>query len=531
MLRLGWIVTQLAAWLAFALCFVIPAAAAARDIWASQDWQSAALGPRRLGLIGNGIALTAIVAVTSQIPGVLIAAGLLAARRLAAFTRWVAIFVLLVPPYVYAYAWSLPLLPAGVGSFALTQTSWLTRLGTHGRAIWCLTCWCAPLAGFILAIGWRNAGRPAYRLALADAGPLRGILSAAAPAMRLWLLLSMSVVAGVTLTEYAVPNLCLVQTWNTEVLAEIQASAARGRALLLAWPLLALVALLILIWVPFRRSAAALINDLTHTSIDDTLGQDSRLAQRLQLAAVMVVSLLLLSPMAVLLGWLRAPLRIVQWTPQMTATWPTAIGWAALAGCFASLIGLIALPIYETGRLQNLVRGLAFTLVLVAALSPPALIGDAFAAAYLPVPLISNHGVIVSLVTAARFAIVPSLAIALAARTLNRDAVDLAQLDRAARGERFWLVELPILAPVVAAAALIVFLLSMGEVAASQLVAPAGVGNVAVTLLNQIHFGRNDDTIAMCLHQALLVGAVAMAVLFFSRPRPKRSLFAFRTTR
>jgi ABC-type spermidine/putrescine transport system permease subunit II len=64
--------------------------------------------------------------------------------------------------------------------------------------------------------------------------------------------------------------------------------------------------------------------------------------------------------------------------------------------------------------------------------------------------------------------------------------------------------------------------LSFTEVAATQLVRPPGVGNLAITLLNAIHFGRNDEVVAMCLYVMLLVIAAAGGLLLLRRGRWSR---------
>ena len=55
-------------------------------------------------------------------------------------------------------------------------------------------------------------------------------------------------------------------------------------------------------------------------------------------------------------------------------------------------------------------------------------------------------------------------------------------------------------------------LFSFTEVPATLLVCPPGVKNVALTMLNNIHYGRNDEIVAMSLYLMLLVAVVITAV-------------------
>lgn len=468
-------------------------------------------------------------AVAAQIPAALLAAGLCAGGRTTAVTRWFALLVLLTPPYVYAYAWSLPLLPGGVASFALTQHTWLAALGTYVRAIVCLACWSAPLSAFLLAAAWKRAGRPAYRLALLDSPAHAALLRAGLPAMRLWIGLSTSVIAALALTEYSVPHLCLVQTWNTEVLAEIQSAGPNGRALLLGWPLLVLVLLIALAWWPLRQRIAPLLLDMgRYEDLETDLGGKAVGRSGVARLATAAAVVLLLSPFIVLLSWLQSPARIIQIPATTRQVWLGALSWAVVAGVFALLIAVPVVagfsertanrPAVALGRMA---RGLLIAVALFFAIAPPALVGDAFVAAYLRLPWIYNHGVIISLVGAARFAFIPLLVVWLASRTRDLGTDEMARTDRADRAQRFWHVAVPQCMRPALCAALMVSLLTLGEVAAVQLVQPAGVGSVAMTLLNQIHFGRNDEIIAMCLHVGAVVGVVSWLALLVTRTATK----------
>jgi ABC-type Fe3+ transport system permease subunit len=85
---------------------------------------------------------------------------------------------------------------------------------------------------------------------------------------------------------------------------------------------------------------------------------------------------------------------------------------------------------------------------------------------------------------------------------------------------RFYLrVHLPARLPAAAAGGLAVGLLAFTEVAATQLVKPAGVKSMATTMLNQIHFGRSDETLAMSLAMMLLAALFAGAAMLGARAR------------
>jgi ABC-type Fe3+ transport system permease subunit len=80
-------------------------------------------------------------------------------------------------------------------------------------------------------------------------------------------------------------------------------------------------------------------------------------------------------------------------------------------------------------------------------------------------------------------------------------------------------VVLPAQLPLLLAAAVAVAVLSAGEIGAAQLVVPPGVNSLARTMLNEIHFGRSNDIIALALWQ-MGIGAAAAGLL--ARPLRRR---------
>ena len=70
-------------------------------------------------------------------------------------------------------------------------------------------------------------------------------------------------------------------------------------------------------------------------------------------------------------------------------------------------------------------------------------------------------------------------------------------------------MRLPLVLPALLISLVAVAVLSLTEIAASLLVCPAGTKSLSITLLNMIHFGRNDEVIAMVLYLMGFVGLLA----------------------
>ncbi|MGD8450615.1 MAG: hypothetical protein PVJ57_02255 [Phycisphaerae bacterium] len=512
-----------------ALCFVCPLATVLREIVTASDWSEAALGPRRWGLVLRGIIIAGGAGLLAQILGAGLAAGLTVERRTrtGGLTVWACLLILLTPPYIYAYAWSLVVLPGGVVTGAAGGTRWPAILAHEGRAIWCLGTWTAPVAAAVLATGWRLAGRAAYRLALLDATPTRAWWHAARSPMLSWLAISLVVTSLLSITEHTVCDLCQAPTWNTEILACIQNQVpGEGTpAGLFAWPLLVLVAALTLALWPLRGVLGRLGSALADwRGVAEATGEDGRRWSGrawIWWAATLVILLL---PWALLVTGLRDAGALRRAWTSFPREWPDGLlcaAGAAVVGLWLA-IGVDFVMAAGPRRLGHLVGGVVLALAAIVAVMPPSLVGDAFAAAYLHWPWLSDHWPVVSIVTAARFALLAIIGLRLAGRRAGRELTGMAATDGAGPLTSYLRVRLPQSWSMLVTCGLIVGVLSLTEVPASQLVRPAGVESVAVTVFNEIHNGRNDEIIAMSLYMMVGVAVVVTVVPWVGRLRRQR---------
>lgn len=483
------------------------------------------LSDRQSGLLLRGFRVAAEAAILAQIIGTGLAIGM--ERRAAgwnsAATWWLAVGTLLTPTYIHAYAWSLLVLPAGVATSRMLAGPVQEWFLTEGRAVWCLATWLSPVAAMILLAGWRNAGRYVFQLARLDAGAAVS-LRTSSYVMAAWVIVSLLTCFVVAITEYAVCHLSLCLTWNTEILAQMQDQMAPGGVLRLAWPLVAVVlACLILSGVLFvwlRRCRGMLEREL-HTDAALESSRASRFAVLIWAASVLI----LLAPIGVLAASLQSMDGFAQlpalyanharWSAVIAIGAVVATFWISLSLLFVWLCG-VARPCGATRSRSSVRAGLMLTLALIViaqlamAVSPPALVGDAFAAAYENIAWVRDHWGILSLVCTARFGIVTTLALWIAT---PRQLGDMARCDGATLWDEMWRVRLPGAWRQIAASMLIVFVLSYQEIAATLLVVPPNVGNLPKTLLNAIHFGRNDAVIAMSLSLVFVSACLSALII------------------
>lgn len=509
MRRLALVLLLLAASVLAALTLLWPAITVSIEIFSHADWSVAGLSSRRITLLGRGLLIAVIGSAVAQVVGAGLAAGILDRhsrwRRSAAI--WAALFGLLSPPYISAYAWSLPLLPSGIASDA-TLHGWHAQLSTTGRAVLCLAIWLAPLAAGTLACGWRVAGRPALALATQDATPFQAMWRLAPGVMAPWIAVSLVVCVIMALTEFTICHLCLIPTWNTEILAEIQNSPRPGAALLLAWPLLALVAMGVALLWPLRASLTRLLRDLASLSDEETPQLPP--CFRAPPIATIISILIVVSPGLLLLSYIDEAAAWSRVWRTFPMEWPTgllcAMGTVALSLSLA--VGVDFFLIEQRGNIYaRVIARVIFLFALAFALSPPALVGDAFVAAFPPGKPLGDSWFLVSLTTAARFAAIPMLALRfgdIGSEEMRRAA----SVDRASRLAWYAHVRLPLAAPTLLLASVVAGLFSLSEIAASQMTTPPGWPRLSVTLLNQIHFGRNADVIVLCLTNLVFTGVV-----------------------
>jgi iron(III) transport system permease protein len=519
------------------LAYVLPTALSLLETLQNATLQaaSAAFTPRRLALLLNNLWLAAGGTLVALLLGSALAAGLTTRGRVLPITLAViAITILLTPPYLIAYAWGLVILEGGyfTGGAGGTGTTWL---GTTGRALLCLGTWLAPLTALALALGHAARIRPLSALIALDGVPLTtSLLQIHLPLLRPFLLVAALVSATLALTEYSVPHLCLVSTLNTDILAEVQLPTAPGALLQLAAPLVLLV-LVTAASVWFARRSLPPASLAEPGDPENTASSRHQQPRFITGTVVATAALVLLAPFIILATQFREPAALVTVWQSFPDAWPSSALAAAVAGLGAATLA-ITLECFRFARALRprphragrwLINGLLL-LALLGGILPPALVGDAVLGLSLELrdwrlSAISEHWPILSVVGVARFGFLALLIARLVSDQLISRYAPLAAQDGVTWSRGLTAIVAPLSYRPVALAALACTLLALGEVAASLLVRPPGTDNLAVTLLNHIHFGRDSEIIVLCLSLVLAIALSVTAAFILLARHPRRT--------
>jgi iron(III) transport system permease protein len=117
------------------------------------------------------------------------------------------------------------------------------------------------------------------------------------------------------------------------------------------------------------------------------------------------------------------------------------------------------------------------------------------------------------LVLFGRFVPLSALILLAQMRRLDPLLFESARLGETSAWRRAILVEIPLLGGALLAAAGLVFALSLGELGATLMAVPPGMGALSIRIYNYLHYGASETVAGLCLVLEICVLATAVGTL------------------
>jgi len=423
--------------------------------------------------------LTAALAALFGLLGALCLCGLGTAWR--ARLLAVAVIALALPPFLVADCWLYLLGHVGV------WRAWLPlNVYSLGGAVWILSLLYWPITLLAASAAWQRL----------EPSQLESDTSLTGTALLRWLLLpsarpALAQAAVLTfvlaLNNFTVPAILQVNAFPAAVWLSFSTSFDYGATLRLSWPLV-LAPLALLVWlrrheISWPRREGGIAPRLFRRQLGRGWVWGSGLA------ALLLAGLAVVLPLA----QLAAQAQVWKTVPAAWAAGQGACGMSfLLATGTATLtvgLGLIGwrLPLGTFLWLLFLAPGILTRIGLIYALNRPPFAG------------LGDTVGLVLLALCLHFVAIGWNGAALARRSVDSELTDAAVLDGASGWQLFRHVHWPQMAPQLAAAWYLTYLLCLWDVETLVLVVPPGGETLALRVFNLLHYGHNVQVHALCL--------------------------------
>ncbi len=440
--------------------------------------------------------------------------------------RGLVVLPLVTMPAVFAYAWMLLATRRGGWVAAVMEAvGWNTPGVEPLQAAWVLATWLWPIPALVLVSSYSHLGAPGFQLARLDASSRLAFLRGALPLMRAPLAAALAVTFILAATDSSVPPLMgATEVWAVEMLAEASVASSQpapiGYLFWRSWPMLAAIALAIAAAIPGIRRMEDWLDDVVAADLGDSASTGSNgvwVVANLLAAAVTVLPIVVFCTE---LAGGRSPLPQILSTAYRTFRQDglATLLVAVLTAACAMAIAVALLHEAETRAPKRTFARAAMLMVAVSAVLPPELTGTALTTFFSRISDPSGWNIydhtpwswIAAMV--ARFGFIPVAVVWLLSRRTSSALVAQARSDGASESERLAHLHLPLLRRSLLAAGMMTACLTVSEVGAAVLVQPPRFfgGSLAVQVDGQMHYGRQDETIALSL--MLIVPAVAGAI-------------------
>jgi iron(III) transport system permease protein len=423
---------------------------------------------------------------------------------------------MLLPPYVVALAWIYLATTSGFLTVLVDRdvmTSWTYSLPA---AILVLSLVFYPLSMLASEVALRQIDGRLEEAALVVASPRRVLRRITLPLAAPSIAAAALVIFVLAVSEFGVPSLLRVRVYTTEVFTAFAALYDFSRAIVLAVPLLVLCAAVGAIAA--RLLADRIVSGPRLTGSHPPLFDRWRRAAQLAVAVVFVVTVAL--PVVVLV---REALNVRSVSASLAGASEAIANSLILSAIGATLAVAVAAGLgYARGRARERLARHVDTLFVVLFAVPSTIVGVGLIGLWnRPGVFGTVYGTDAMFVLAhlARFVPVAALILSTAVRY-----VPISHEEAAAAAGAGWLrtmyrIVLPQLRLALAAAWIVVFVLSFGELGASVLIAPPGESTLPIRIYTIIANTPPAQVAALALLQAVVALTPLMILGAFASRR------------
>ncbi|MBC8462841.1 iron ABC transporter permease [Candidatus Bathyarchaeota archaeon] len=450
---------------------------------------------RRFTLLVNSFGLAASVSLSVAVLGVLAGSYLLSINEgFWGRARWALMLTAPVPPYIHALTWS-------------TSIKFLKNiLGAYGSGIilsgffmsYCVNVLSyLPLGVGLAIVGFMLVESEAVEVARLVKNDYRVfteiILSLAMPTIST----ALGLVFILVITDFSVPTLYSFNVYSLEVFSEFSASNRTSNSVLLSLPTLAATFAVLSVSIRGLRST------VQSSSVGRFTGFNGwRLPEwfrGIQLSAVVVC----ISQLILLVGGLI----VETGSPQSLWFALTAASDDVVTTLIISVSGAViggGLGYMLVGKLEE---GVHWWLLLSLPLAlPSSLVGISLILGYntwLPAVYGTMLMPVVAVIT--RFTSLAAIIVYAQKRKMDGLLFDASDLFEVRKNDALRKVKFPLQRQGIAAAALVLFAFSLGELGATLLVVPPGSETLTIRIFNYLHYGGSEEVAGLCLVMVIVM--------------------------
>lgn len=440
--------------------------------------------------------------------------------------EWLSWLPLLLPPMVVVLGWIHFLGQAGLTMQILQDLLALEKppgiLYTPIGAGFVLSLCYYPFVSILAAQGIRSLPENQVQAARLVAGPARRLWGFWRPALAPCLATGALLVFLVAFADFSVPSALRIQVYPIEIHARLGSDLLQGQT---GSALLALPPLLLALVLCFLRHALVRSAPFPTLGVDPSTGAGSPTASRSSRLAGALCTLALAFavgvPMLFLLLTAGPPASYARAARVAGAQLLTSLEVAVWATGIILLLGGVFALAYRHSPRRRRIRAEALVLLLL--VIPGSAVG-------LGILTLESHGIppwswvyphpaIVAYAAACRFLPLAALVLAGALVSVRPRVLESGAAGGAGPLRILTGLVAPLVLPALFTAAVLSYVLSLGELSAAVLVTPPGVMTLPVRLASLLHFGEEPIVAALCVMLAgFIVGLLGLQQVLLRRP-------------